>query len=260
MSIYRESGFFGNISPFSSELLFAAFRKLTRDELPVNDCHYELRKSVIQSLGDKAAPTCISIAWDWYAISSYGVLACVGPFWLTFAYHRNFVGADSDGINRETATTVESLQRCRQRKVKALAPIGRAVLSMGAYIKDAYGKRAMLITGSRALVDSPNDSLATAARGILPSLKAVVQRELSSYDRASAATKIRAATFGGCPSRGHQLSRVNVPDIQKDPLSASIDARGNGACLIRVLIDLGLGGLTMLIFPLNRLLLQAVQH
>ena len=46
-------------------LPFTAFRKLTRDELPVDDCHYELRKAVVQSLGNRAAPICVSIAWDW---------------------------------------------------------------------------------------------------------------------------------------------------------------------------------------------------
>ena len=150
------------------------------------------------------------------------------------------MGSGSDGINRETATTVEALQRCRLKKVKALAPIGRSVLSMGAYIMDAHGKQARLISGTRALVDAPNDSLATIARGILPSLKAVVQRELSSFDRALEAAKERAAMFGGSPSRGHELVRVDVPDIQKDPLSASIDARGNGKCSLRVLIDMAL--------------------
>ena len=45
-----------------------AFRKLTFDELPVNDCHAQLRKNMISELKAQnihQPPLCISVAFDW---------------------------------------------------------------------------------------------------------------------------------------------------------------------------------------------------
>ncbi len=45
-----------------------AFRKLTFDDLPENDCHAQLRKEVIAELRAKnihRPPLCISVAFDW---------------------------------------------------------------------------------------------------------------------------------------------------------------------------------------------------
>ena len=45
-----------------------AFRKMTFDELPENDCHAQLRKNMIAELKVQnihRPPLCISVAFDW---------------------------------------------------------------------------------------------------------------------------------------------------------------------------------------------------
>jgi hypothetical protein len=45
-----------------------AFRKMTFDELPENDCHAQLRKNMILELKAQnihRPPLCISVAFDW---------------------------------------------------------------------------------------------------------------------------------------------------------------------------------------------------
>jgi hypothetical protein len=42
-----------------------AFRKMTEDKLPDNDCHAQLRQVLIKELGEGNVPLCISVAFDW---------------------------------------------------------------------------------------------------------------------------------------------------------------------------------------------------
>jgi hypothetical protein len=42
-----------------------AFRKLTVDRLPANDCHASLREELVESRKLTTSPLCISIAFDW---------------------------------------------------------------------------------------------------------------------------------------------------------------------------------------------------
>ena len=49
------------------------FRKMTLDQLPVEDCHSIVREHIVQDLrsrnpGIKMAPLCFSVAWDWYVV------------------------------------------------------------------------------------------------------------------------------------------------------------------------------------------------
>jgi len=50
-----------------------AFRKLSLDPLPADDCHAQLRKDLIEEQQLTVAPNCVSIAHDWY------VEVCAGP-------------------------------------------------------------------------------------------------------------------------------------------------------------------------------------
>ncbi|GKY99406.1 hypothetical protein MPSEU_000895300 [Mayamaea pseudoterrestris] len=178
-------------------------RNSTRDVLPEDDSRNKLRNDIIKSLGNHADSICMSIAWKW-----------------------NFVGADSAGINREVASMVAASQRCRQKEMKLLAPIGHAILQMGLYITNTHD-----LSGKPAGVDNdivafaPNERLSTVARGILPSLNWVALREVNSFERALAAANDRRTRSR--QSRGHELVQARVPDIQRNPVNLTFDARGN---------------------------------
>ena len=133
---------------------------------------------------------------------------------------RNFFGKGSAGINREVASMVEVSQRCRQKKVKSLAPTHRGVLSLGLYIQAEFSRLQPNATRVTELINQ--------ARGILPSVKYIAEGEAASFAAAHAAAQGRRVIQNGGEFRGHALTQKQTPDIQVNPLDSSIDARGNG--------------------------------
>ena len=43
---------------------------MSKDDLPVDDCHHELRKDYLEANPEYDPTLCISVAWDWYYIGS----------------------------------------------------------------------------------------------------------------------------------------------------------------------------------------------
>ena len=116
---------------------------------------------------------------------------------------------------------VEVSQRCRQKKVKSLAPTHRGVLSVGLYTGDEFRRL-------QQQDDKRIPKMRNLAQGILPSITYIAQREASSFAAANAAAQGRRAYQSGGVYRGHALTQNKEPDIQANPADSSIDARGNG--------------------------------
>ena len=84
-----------------------AFRKLSRNKLSEDDCHYKLRKTYLEGLSEKEEDVCISFAWDWVRL-----------------------GDSSHSINTELDFLFQVLKDNQKARLGPSAPIGRSVLRM----------------------------------------------------------------------------------------------------------------------------------
>lgn len=75
-----------------------AFRKMTCDNLEPSDCHYALRKEIIQQRGILHDPLCFSIAWDWM-----------------------FMGHTQEGTQNEVQAVLDCEKLAFQNAVRSLA-------------------------------------------------------------------------------------------------------------------------------------------
>ncbi|KAL3799181.1 hypothetical protein ACHAW5_005458 [Stephanodiscus triporus] len=134
-----------------------AFRKLSPLPLHETDCHYELRKSILQTKEQTKEDICCSIAWDWM-----------------------FKGVTSEGINREVSSILECSRLNRQHYLQSLAIPETALLFLA---KENIAKNpieSMANAGSSPFLRgkfAPDSK--TVLRGILPSLEYVVTRHSS---------------------------------------------------------------------------------
>jgi hypothetical protein len=82
-----------------------AFRKLSIDELPTDDCHFTLRRLLLQSVKYNIPSLALSVAWDW-----------------------SFMGCDADGINREVLYSLECASINQRHNRQSLAVSESALL------------------------------------------------------------------------------------------------------------------------------------
>jgi hypothetical protein len=153
-----------------------AFRKLTPETLPSEDCHCELRHAMIKekSLRNKV-PTCVSIAWDW-----------------------QFGGVHAEGIHRESVAILESAIlvdqnddcKCLAIPKAALLALGRQVLLPESSTYNAHQRSSLIdnsLIGPGGFGGDAKPSVidnATVARGILPALRFLVNKNVKILSRA----------------------------------------------------------------------------
>ena len=101
-----------------------------------------------------------------------------------------------------------------------MLPSKEGQVSLGLYIQDEFSR---LQPNNEQVTELRNQ-----ARGILPSVKYIVEREAASFAAAHAAAQRQRVIQNGGDICGHALMQKETPDIQVDPSDLSIDARGNG--------------------------------
>ena len=176
-----------------------AFRKMTFDELPENDCHAQLRKNMIAELkaqNIRRPPLCVSVAFDWYVSASGSCLFRAPVLFINcsncpFCLCRSFIGITAEGINRELATTLESAALCRNYSTcKSLAIPETSILRMADNAPDVL-RNDMHLQATHFGSHRTEYVLSwwEIIRGILPSLRYIVYRD--NVEFASRSQKIR---------------------------------------------------------------------
>ena len=138
-----------------------AFRKMRLDVLPPEDCHSELRRTLIKEKNLEWAPPCLSIAYDWM-----------------------FSGVTAEGISREVSSMIACASLNRKNRVKSLAIPRTAVLEIAKTLD----------------LRSPGDSSSARsslnlARGLLPSLQHTVKQERDAFEYGSSSSDHRVPTL-----------------------------------------------------------------
>ena len=135
-----------------------AFRKLSQDELPLDDCHHALRKELLAN--EKTIPAlCTSIAYDWM-----------------------FAGFSAEAMNREIVSQLECGELNRAHKVKSLAIPKTALFSTMQSLVDTIVSHGITNTSPRCRVRCPTEM--EYLRGYLPALRHLVQLEREIYEYA----------------------------------------------------------------------------
>ncbi|KAL7579289.1 hypothetical protein ACA910_013969 [Epithemia clementina (nom. ined.)] len=178
-----------------------AFRKLTTEKLPDMDCHSILRKNLIVEHNIHNAPVCVSVAWDW-----------------------QFTGINSDGINKEVASSLECQLLVDQRPdLKCLAIPKACLLALG------HNCRALQAKDKFSIISKPETAVGKhqimpakkLLSGIAPSLIYVLEQNISFI--AMAHRKIY-------DERSNLDGRINIApfsDSSLNPLSSTVDPDGN---------------------------------
>ncbi len=166
-----------------------AFRKLSIHKLPVNDCHATLRADVLLEEKLEQEQLCMSVAWDWM-----------------------FQGVTEAGIHREVSTAMECAALNRINGVQSLGIPEASLLQTAKYIRGA------MVAGPRQY--PPPEVI---CRGILPSLRMVVDNEMSAL--VGARTRCRAEV--GKSNNDDPFNDMDKSDACADPLNAEIDPYGN---------------------------------
>lgn len=123
------------------------------------------------------------------------------------------MGSTAEGINREAATSIECGALCRDKNCKSLSIPETAILRLASRIPAAgRGDQQRMIIKRSGLDDSQlRCCWDDISRGILPSLRHVVNREWAVHRAPNAAGKIT----------------VDEPDSAIDPSSTPVDPFGN---------------------------------
>ena len=181
-----------------------AFRKLSSTSLHETDCHHDLRRDIVQSLGNKDH-LCISIAWDWM-----------------------FKGVTSEGINREVSSILECARLNRRHSLQSLAIPETALLFLAKENTTKYlltaeiGAASSLIALAQQSPECDNGFVPdakTVLRGILPSLQYITHRH-------AFATK----TSGLLEKRSNCAERISIslkPNTWENPDLFALDPYGN---------------------------------
>lgn len=189
-----------------------AFRKMSLDELPEDDCHYKLRKTVIREehLEDNApakAPTCWSIAWDW-----------------------QFAGVHPEGIYRESVAILESSLLVNKRDgILCLAIPKASLLAMAQQVlptMPSFGMSSISssITGGGGIGSNVRPSVVenvNIARGILPALRFLVKSNAQVIENVRASGGAR-----GKRERGRVCIAPTI-DCDLDPTNQPVDPDGS---------------------------------
>jgi hypothetical protein len=185
-----------------------AFRKMTLDELPPDDCHYEARRSIIEKDAIDSERLCVSVAWDW-----------------------SYLGFSERGIYREVTANLESTILNRLRGVRSLAIPEFSVLEAARHFAKPVTipnlpsflplPQPKPIASAQCLGDaslSDQDRIAVC-RGILPVLRYVVDEHTGAINTAMEMQKGK---------------KIKFPDTYADPSKSAIDPRGSDgfACMM----------------------------
>jgi hypothetical protein len=190
-----------------------AFRKLTPEKLPNEDCHCQLRDAMIKekSLTNKV-PTCVSIAWDW-----------------------QFGGVHAEGIHRESVAILESALLVDQKDgCKCLAIPKAALLAMGRQVlrpessRNSTQQRLSLIDSSIIGQGFGYDAKpnvidnTSVARGILPALRFLVKSNIE---------MIKSAVEGAAVDKENNMRRgkvsvAHVSDCNINPAEGTVEPDG----------------------------------
>ena len=188
-----------------------AFRKLAPFELLETDCHYDLRREILeQKHNPQLEDICFSVAWDWM-----------------------FKGVTSEGINREISSIFECARLNREHDLQSLAipetsllflakeniakhqAEQRSVIAKSAPTNSIFEMNIPQST-SRAAKSEPNAD--TVLRGILPSLQYVINRHNSAVKSSE--------QWESTPKEENDYSRVSIdakPNTWQDPAAFSLD-------------------------------------
>uniref|UniRef100_A0A7S2YQT9 JmjC domain-containing protein n=1 Tax=Entomoneis paludosa TaxID=265537 RepID=A0A7S2YQT9_9STRA len=182
-----------------------AFRKMTTESLPENDCHHTLRKELVAELGIRQAPVCISIAWDW-----------------------QYTGIRPEAINREVTSTLECQTLVDQKPLlKCLAIPKACILALARRCQRIDNQDAMPIfeDGSTSEEEEvlQKESL---LKGIGPSLLFILEQNISFIERAEKRENEIIDEFGELCGYA-KLSNAKQNDTELNPLSSTVDPDGN---------------------------------
>lgn len=168
-----------------------AFRKLGLQELPPDDCHAVLRKTLIREKKLTAAPVCVSIAWDWQFLG----------------------GASAEGTNRETMTMLEAqlILDSKNRNDPS-----RILLSLAT-------PRTALLAIAMSLLSATGNRDGVIARGIRAPLLYVLRSELATYVEAS---KISREPHAVGQVQPNSVWVEKSSDQTKNPVVSQIDPDG----------------------------------
>lgn len=201
-----------------------AFRKLSPFALPPADCHADLRAAVLErSENPSIEETCVSVAWDW-----------------------EYKGVTSEGINREMVSTLECAKLNREYDdAESLAIPETCILFMarrcvseyerqsGVPQDDAVRRKLPAFLASRSIgsgvstadsVSKNGDEFLKVLRGLLPSLKYVVQRHKRAFEQAKQTMEAMEAN----EEEMGKLSFAPWPDTREAPDRATMDPWSDG--------------------------------
>lgn len=135
-----------------------------------------------------------------------------------------FRGYDAEGINRELSSIVECAALCRKNKKRPLATPEAALLSIASRLSLTQPESTTFLSTipnvPRRLITSEED----ICRGILPSLRHIVERDMLAYE----SSKTQADAGLDCAmSEGEADKSAIIADMNKNPLECSEDPRGN---------------------------------
>lgn len=143
-----------------------AFRKLYPAALPPDDCHSQLRRNIMATTKlQPGGDLCISVAWDWL-----------------------YRGATSEGISREFSSVLENTSLISVRSKISLAIPELCLLQTArALTSNSFQKRQSTQFWSmcdKSLSQGHGQGSCDILRGMLPSLRFVIERQLRASRKA----------------------------------------------------------------------------
>jgi hypothetical protein len=125
-----------------------AFRKLTFDNLPEEDCHSSLRNTLVKKLTEEnkvMVKPCVSVAWDWF-----------------------YIGITRHGIEKEVTHAMTMADLNQQRPSPSLGIPGRSILSKALAVLESLNDSKLPLFDFK----TNNDM---SERELQPNLKMVIQ-------------------------------------------------------------------------------------
>jgi len=181
-----------------------AFRKLAPSTLCKTDCHFDLRKKILQTKQKLTEDICFSIAWDWM-----------------------YKGVTSNGINKEVSGILECARLNREHNLQSLAIPETCLLFLAKQSIAKYQIETKInATKSLFQMNIPSKpkqgarsepNAKTVLCGILPSLTSIVRSHKSAAKRSE---RIR---YG---KRSSKISIDSHPNTWKNPVTSVVDPYG----------------------------------
>lgn len=152
---------------------FHCFRKVLPVSLLKNDCHFNLRRTLLAEVGSNPKHyVARSVAFDWYVLG-YGkasFLLCI----LTFAlFYRMYTGFTVNGVHNESVTSLLASLICRENGQISLAIPATSLLQM------VLASEERQFASRFGPIDEPciHADHVSICKGILPALSYVVREE-----------------------------------------------------------------------------------